>query len=101
MKIGLFCIIANKNNKIVANSNTKKGKSNFELAIVDLVRQKRRENKLTQENIATCLNVTPGYIGQIESLTEPSMYTHDQLNILAIEMDCSPKDFYPEGAVKK
>jgi transcriptional regulator with XRE-family HTH domain len=84
----------------VANSTTKKVKSDFELAIVDLVRQKRRENKLTQENIAICLNVTPGYIGQIESLTEPSMYTHDQLNILAVEMDCSPKDFYPENAVK-
>src|SRR3954462_2755268 len=101
MKVGLFCIIANKNNKIVANSTTKKVKSDFELAIVDLVRQKRRENKLTQENIAICLNVTPGYIGQIESLTEPSMYTHDQLNILAIEMDCSPKDFYPEHFAKK
>jgi hypothetical protein len=101
MKVGLFCIIANKNNKIVANSTTKKVKSDFELAIVDLVRQKRRENKLTQENVAICLNVTPGYIGQIESLTEPSMYTHDQLNILAIEMDCSPKDFYPEHPAKK
>src|SRR5688572_8351274 len=100
MKIGLFCIIANKNNKIVANSTTKKSKSNFELAIVDLVRQKRRDNKLTQENIATCLNVTPGYIGQIESLTEPSMYTHDQLNILALEMDCSPQDFYPKNYIK-
>ena len=85
----------------MANSTTKKVKSNFELAIVDLVRQKRRENKLTQENIATCLDVTPWYIGQIESLTEPSMYTHDQLNVLAIEMDCSPKDFYPEKPVKK
>jgi len=85
----------------VANSTTKKGKSNFELAIVDLVRQKRREHKLTQENIATCLNVTPGYIGQIESLTEPSMYTHDQLNILALEMECSPKDFYPDKAINK
>jgi transcriptional regulator with XRE-family HTH domain len=56
----------------VANSTTKKGKSNFELAIVDLIRQKRKQNKLTQENIATCLDVTTGYIGQIESLTKPS-----------------------------
>ena len=85
----------------MAKSVAKKSKSKFELAIVDLVRQKRRENKLTQENIATCLDVTPGYIGQIESLTEPSMYTHDQLNVLAIEMECSPKDFYPENPVKK
>lgn len=84
----------------MAKSITKKGKSKFELEIVDLVRQKRRDNKLTQENIATCLNVTPGYIGQIESANEPSMYTHDQLNVLAIEMDCSPKDFYPERASK-
>lgn len=84
----------------MAKAVAKKNKSKFELEIVDLVRQKRRENKLTQENIATCLNVTPGYIGQIESANEPSMYTHDQLNILAIEMDCSPKDFYPEEPIK-
>jgi transcriptional regulator with XRE-family HTH domain len=78
----------------------KKGKSNFELEIVDLVRQKRRQMKLTQEYIANCLDVTPGYIGQIESQTEPSMYTHDQLNLLSIEMECSPKDFYPEKSIK-
>lgn len=35
------------------------------------------------------------------SLTEPSMYTPDQLNMLAIEMECSPKDFYPENASTK
>ncbi len=78
---------------------SKKVKSEFELKIVQLVLQKRRENNLTQENIATCLNVTPGYIGQIESLNEPSMYTHDQLNVLAKEMECSPKDFYPKEAI--
>jgi transcriptional regulator with XRE-family HTH domain len=81
--------------KFVAKAAKKKGKSKFELEIVDLVRQKRRENKLTQENIATILNVTPGYIGQIESKNEPSMYTHDQLNVLAMEMECSPREFYP------
>jgi len=84
----------------MAKAANKKTKSKFELEIVDLVRLKRNENKLTQENIASCLNVTPGYIGQIESRTEPSMYTHDQLNILAIEMECSPKDFYPVKSIK-
>ena len=84
----------------MAKAVSKKTKSKFELEIVDLVRLKRNENKLTQENIASCLNVTPGYIGQIESSNEPSMYTHDQLNTLAIEMECSPKDFYPSKTTK-
>lgn len=79
----------------------KKKKSGFELEIVKLVLQKRRDNNLTQENVASCLNVTPGYIGQIESLNEPSMYTHDQLNLLAKEMECSPKEFYPKKAIFK
>jgi len=39
----------------------KKTKSKFELEIVGLVRQKRNENKLTQENIAMYLNVTGIY----------------------------------------
>lgn len=84
----------------MAKAVNKKRKSKFELEIVDLVRQKRRENKLTQENIAEILSVTPGYIGQIESNNEPSMYTHDQLNLLAVEMECSPKEFYPNKVVK-
>lgn len=93
------------------------------------LRQKRRENKLTQENIATCLNVTPRYIGQIESLTEPSIwemtqaslshalnmadsfvsnveslkrrdkYNVNHLNQLAKIFKCSPKDFLPEKPI--
>ncbi|TZF85863.1 helix-turn-helix transcriptional regulator (plasmid) [Pedobacter sp. BS3] len=73
-------------------------KSAFELAIVDRVREMRKKYKKSQTYIAMILDVTDGYIGQIESTKSASMYTYDQLNKIAIEFNCSPKDFMPEEA---
>jgi transcriptional regulator with XRE-family HTH domain len=56
--------------------------------------------KLNQKMIAKAIGVTDGYIGQIESLKSPSMYSYDQLNELAKFFECSPKDFMPEEAVE-
>jgi transcriptional regulator with XRE-family HTH domain len=74
-------------------------KSKFEIAIVDNVKAVRTEKGLTQDDIAAFLNVTRGFIGQIESPNSASKYNFDHLNTLAWEMDCSPKDFMPEKAI--
>jgi len=74
-------------------------KSKFEIAIVDNVKAVRTKNGLTQDDIAAFLNVTRGFIGQIESPNSASKYNFDHLNTLAREMNCSPKDFMPERAV--
>ncbi len=71
-------------------------KSKFENAVIDKVKQMRISKDLTQDDIAMYLNVSRGFIGQIESPNSPSKYSLDHLNKLAIEMDCSPKDFFPE-----
>ncbi|ETZ20145.1 helix-turn-helix domain-containing protein [Pedobacter sp. V48] len=70
-------------------------KSSFEIAIVENVKRIRNSQKKTQSYIAMILDVTDGYIGQIESPKFPSMYSFDQLNKLAKDFDCSPKDFMP------
>lgn len=74
-------------------------KTVFELAIVDLVRVKRKDSKLSQAKIADVLKVTPGYIGQVEMKASPSMYSYDQLNELAKFFNCSPKDFMPDAPI--
>jgi hypothetical protein len=41
------------------------------------------------------LGISRGFVGQIESPNHPSKYSLDQLNKLAIEMDCLLHDLIP------
>lgn len=78
-----------------------KKKSKFELEIVNNVKKKRKELSKTQSYLGMLLNVSDGYIGQIESANLPSMYSYDQLNKIALDFGCSPKDFMPlDGIVE-
>lgn len=58
-----------------------------------------RGKKITQRDIAEYLNVSPGYIGQVESKNSPSMYSINQLNDLAKIFECSLHAFFPENPV--
>lgn len=69
------------------------------MAIVDNVRRERNKRNVTQPYLALLLEVTDGYIGQIESPRSPSKYTLDQLNKIALDFGCSPKDFMPDKGV--
>ena len=73
----------------------KAGKSKFDLAVIGLVKAMREEKKLSQDHLAEYLDVTRGYIGQVESPKERAKYNLNQLNRLAYEMKCSPRDFLP------
>lgn len=79
----------------------KKGKTEFQLKVIGLVKDIRVKKDLSQSDIAFFLSVTSGYIGQIESVNSPSKYTLDQLNKLALEMDCSPRDFIPVEPIRE
>lgn len=76
-------------------------KTVIEIEIVKLTISKRTSFKVSQGKIAEVLNVTRGYIGQVEMASSSSMYSYNQLNELAIFFKCSPKDFMPENAIKK
>lgn len=77
----------------------KKSKSLFKQAIVANVKAQRKSRGYPQSYIAMILSVTEGYIGQIEVPKSPSMYTYEQLNIIAKDFDCSPKDFMPDKGI--
>ncbi|HEY0654152.1 MAG TPA: helix-turn-helix transcriptional regulator [Chryseosolibacter sp.] len=76
-----------------------RNKSKFEMVIVERVRQVRLKKNLTQDDIAMFLNISRGFVGQIESPNHQSKYSLDQLNKLAIEMECSLHDFIPEKPI--
>ena len=75
---------------------SKNRKTKFELYVIDKVREKRQILGLSQDDIALVLNVTRGFIGQIESPSSPEKYNLNHLNDLALEFNCSPKDFMPD-----
>ena len=77
----------------------RKLKTKFELEVVKKVKEIREAKGFTQDDIAVFLDFTRGFIGQIESPNSPSKYNLNHLNILSIEMGCSPKDFLPEKGV--
>jgi transcriptional regulator with XRE-family HTH domain len=74
-------------------------KSKFEMAIIEKAKAMREERRLTQDNIAAMLKISRGFVGQVESPNSASKYSLNQLNRLALEFGCSPKDFIPEKAV--
>lgn len=74
-------------------------KSKFEWAVVERVKSLREKKQLSQADVALMLGLSSGFIGQIESVNSPSKYNLDHLNRLALELECSPKDFIPEKAV--
>lgn len=51
---------------------------------------------MTQDDLAEKLNVSKGFIGNIESTKFIDKYSLTQLNELARIFNCSPRDFLPE-----
>lgn len=73
-----------------------KGKSGIDIYIINVVRERRVIAKISQSELATMLEVSNGFIGQVESSKYPTKYSTDQLNQLAKIFSCSPKDFLPQ-----
>ena len=77
----------------MANTNQK---SKIDWYIISKVKEMRNAKKLEQDDIAIHLNVSSGFIGQIESPNFRAKYNNQHLNELAKLFKCSPKDFMPE-----
>ena len=64
--------------------------------IVNKVKEMRVEKNLSQVDIAVHLNVSTGFIGQVESPNYRAKYKTMHLNDLAKLLKCAPKDFLPD-----
>jgi len=78
---------------------SKKLKTNIELFVIGKVREKRMELNLSQEDVASILDKSRGFIGQVESPNYPAKYNLNHLNKLAIEFECSFHDFFPSKPI--
>ncbi len=79
----------------------KKGKTDIEQFVINKIKEIRIAKGISQEDVAVALNITRGFIGQIESPKYPAKYNLNHLNILAKEFKCSPKDFLPEKPISE
>ena len=64
--------------------------------IVNKVKEIRLEKSISQADVADHLDVSFGFIGQVESPNYRTKYKTLHLNELAKLFKCSPKDFWPE-----
>lgn len=68
----------------------------IEKYVIERVRQRRAELKMSQAALAQLLEVSEGFIGNVENPNYPEKYNLRHINELAKILDCSPKDFMPD-----
>jgi transcriptional regulator with XRE-family HTH domain len=74
----------------------KKHHSKIDEYIINAVRERRIAKGISQRELAYLLEVSTGFIGDIENPKYRAKYNLNHLNELAIILECSPKDFLPE-----
>lgn len=70
-------------------------KSKIDQFVSSRVKERRMLLNITQVDLAGELEMSPGFIGKIESRNYPSHYNVKHLNKLAKILHCSPQDFLP------
>jgi|TARA_R100000501_G_C2613558_1_gene107564 transcriptional regulator with XRE-family HTH domain len=70
--------------------------SKIEIHIIEKVKEKRKEKGLSQIALSQKLNLSDSFISHVESKNRRAKYNLNHLNEIAIVLDCSPKDFWPE-----
>jgi transcriptional regulator with XRE-family HTH domain len=76
-------------------------KSEIELFAISKAKSLREQANITQSELAFKLDVSNGFVGQVESSNSPSKYNLDHIDKLAVIFKCSPKDFLPDTPINK
>jgi transcriptional regulator with XRE-family HTH domain len=70
--------------------------SKIEQYLIDRVKEKRIKLKISQAELARLLDVSEGFIGNVESAKYRAKYNANHLNAIAKIFECSPRDFWPK-----
>ena len=68
--------------------------------VIGKVREMRVKLEISQAELAQLLDVSEGFIGNIESPNYRAKYNIHHLNELAKIFNCSPRDFLPDKPLK-
>ncbi len=72
--------------------------SKIEQFVINRVKEVRLEKGISQAELARLLDVSEGFIGNVENKNYRAKYNIKHLNELAKIFKCSPRDFLPERA---
>jgi transcriptional regulator with XRE-family HTH domain len=70
--------------------------ADIEKFVIEEVKRRRIEMKISQASLARMLDFSEGFIGNVENPNYPEKYNLRHLNELAKVLNCSPRDFMPE-----
>lgn len=70
--------------------------SKIEQYIIDKVRERRIKLKISQAELARQLDVSEGFIGNVESPNYRAKYNINHVNAIAKILECSPREFWPK-----
>ncbi len=71
--------------------------SAIEQFVIDRVRELRKEKGWSQRDLADEINVSQGFIGDVESIKERAKYNLNHINDIAKALGISPKDLMPDN----
>ena len=73
--------------------------SPVEQYVIDKVREMRIERGISQRDLAYQLDISSGFIGDVETIKSRAKYNLNLLNEIAKIFKCSPKDFMPDEPI--
>ena len=76
-------------------------RSAIEQYVIDVVRRKRIEKGISQKELAFMLDLSIGFIGDVESTKSRAKYNLNHINKLAEIFECSPGEFLPDVPIQK
>ena len=74
--------------------------SEIDQYIIDFIRNLREVHGLTQDGLASILQVGKSFVSNVESLNNRAKYNLTHINILADHFNKSPRDFLPVKAFR-
>lgn len=70
-------------------------KSEIDLFVINKIKEKRIEFKISQKGLADILGCSNGFVGQVESEKYHTKYSVHQIYLIAKEFECPVSDFFP------
>ena len=73
----------------------------IERFIITKVKEKREEKGISQSALSLAIGKSTSYVSDVEAQSKTAKYNIKSLNIIAIALGCSIKDFLPDEPIRE
>lgn len=74
-------------------------KTEIEAYVIDVVRKRRLAKGISQSELADAIDVSRGFIGDVENPRQRAKYNLNHINRIARILKCSPADLMPDDVI--